>query len=108
MKKILDKIDLCNINKTTVISIVMVIFSIVNYILTLLGKPILNYSEDAITYVVNSAVAIIAIVYPAYKNNSISTFAQIADKVLYALRDGKITPQEVDDFIASFECKDEN
>lgn len=84
----------------------MVIFVIINYILTMLGKPVISFSEDQVTYWVNTVISIIAIVYPAYKNNSISKFAQIADKVLYALRDGKITIDEVDNFIASFEDKE--
>lgn len=83
----------------TWVSIVMVIVVIINYILVALGKPAIDLGEEEITYFVNTVINILFIGYAAYKNNSFTQNAQMADEILYALRDGKITKQELEDFI---------
>lgn len=83
----------------TWVSIVMVIVVIINYILVALGKPAIDLGEEEITYFVNTVINILFIGYTAYKNNSFTQNAQMADEILYALRDGKITKQELEDFI---------
>ena len=39
--------------------------------------------------------------FAVYKNQSITEFAQIADEILYMLRDGRISKDEVMTFIAN-------
>lgn len=97
----MTNISIKNIKPHTWISLVMVIIAIVNYALTAMGKPIINIGEDQITYVVNMVMNIAFIIYPAWKNNSFTDNAQIADEVLYALRDGKISKDELEAFIAN-------
>lgn len=77
----------------------MIILVIINQILLSLGKPVIDLGEDTITYWVNTVINIIGIVYPAWKNNSFTDLAQYADDVLSALRDGKITKEELEAFI---------
>ena len=84
----------------TWVSLVMVIVVAINYILIALGKPAIDLGEEEITYAVNTIINIVFIGYAAYKNNSVTQNAQMADEVLYALRDGKITKEELETFIA--------
>lgn len=83
----------------TWVSIVMVIIAIINYVLTAMGKPIINLGEDAITYGVNTVLNLIFIGFPMWKNNSVTENAIIVDDVLYMLRDGKISKEELEQFI---------
>lgn len=84
----------------TWVSLIMVILVAINYVLVALGKPAINLGEEETTYIVNTVLNIVFIGYAAYKNNSITQNAQMADEVLYALRDGKITKEELETFIA--------
>ena len=97
----MTKINIKNIKPHTWISLVMVIIALLNYVLTAIGKPIINIGEDQITYVVNTVMNLAFIIYPAWKNNSVTDNAQMADEVLYALRDGKISKDELETFIAN-------
>lgn len=83
----------------TYVSIVMVIIAIVNYVLIAMGKPVINLGEDVITYGVNTVLNLVFIAYPMWKNNSVTENALIADDLLYYLRDGKITKEELEKFI---------
>lgn len=84
----------------TWVSIIMVIIAIINYVLTAMGKPIINLGEDTITYGVNTVLNLIFIGFPMWKNNSVTENAIIVDDVLYMLRDGKISKEELEQFIA--------
>ena len=97
----MTKINIKNIKPHTWISLVMVIIALLNYVLTAIGKPIINIGEDQITYVVNTVMNLAFIIYPAWKNNSVTDNAQMADEVLYALRDGKISKEELEMFITN-------
>ncbi len=90
----------------TWVSLVMVILVLVNYTLTAMGKPIINLGEEEITYAVNMILNIVFIGFAAYKNNSITEKAQISDEILYMLRDGKITKEEVEKFITDHKSPD--
>lgn len=95
------KINLKNIPTHTWVSIVMIILVVTNNILASMGKSPIQFGEDQITMAVNAVIDMIAFGYVAWKNNSITGYAQLADKVLYALRDGKITEDEIMDLIAA-------
>lgn len=93
------KVNISKIKPHTWVSLVMVIIVIANQILTALGKPIINIGEDQITYFVNTAMNIAFIAYSAWKNQSVTDNAQMTDEILYALRDGKISKDELEQFI---------
>ena len=97
----MTNISIKNIKPHTWISLVMVIIALLNYVLTAMGKPIINIGEDQITYVVNTVMNLAFIIYPAWKNNSVTDNAQMTDEVLYMLRDGKISKDELETFIAN-------
>lgn len=97
--EVFDMEAIKKIKPHTWVSLVMVVLVVVNYALTAMGKPIINVGEEDITYIVNTVLNLVFIGYAAYKNNSITSNAQMADEVLYALRDGKITKEELEGFI---------
>ena len=84
----------------TWVSLVMVILVLVNYTLTAMGRPIINLGEEEITYAVNMILNIVFIGFAAWKNNSVTEKATLADEILYMLRDGKISKEELEQFIA--------
>lgn len=83
----------------TYVSAIMVLIVIINYVLTAMGKPIINLGEETITYSVNTVLNLIFIGFSMWKNNSVTDNAIAADEVLYMLRDGKITKEELEEFI---------
>lgn len=94
--------NLKNVQPHTYISIVMLVVVIANQCLTLMGQPLINLGEDQITFWVNTVLNLVGILYPAWKNQSFSSMAQYADTILYMLRDGKITTDELEEFIKKY------
>ena len=104
IEKIIEKLK--KIKPHTWVSLVMVLIVICNYALTAMGKPLINLGEEEITYAVNTILNLVFIGYAAYKNNSITEKAQLSDEILYALRDGKISKEELEQFIADHKSSD--
>ena len=104
MKENIDKIYniLKRIPTRTYVSLVLVAIAIINYALLAADKPIINLGEAEITYAVNTIISVIVILYGVYKNNSTSEYAILCDQILYYLRDGKLTKEEVKDFISKY------
>lgn len=101
------KINIKNIPSHTWVSVVMIILVVINHILAAMGKSPIQFEEAQVTMAVNAVIDIIAFAYVAWKNNSITGYAQLADKVLYALRDGKLTEDEILELIEAIP-KEEN
>lgn len=95
------KINFKNVKPHTWVSIVMVLFVIVNSVLTAMGKPVIEFQEDQITGIVTVIMDLVFIGFAVYKNQSLTEFAQIADEILYMLRDGRISRDEIMTFIAN-------
>lgn len=93
------KINLKQIPKNTWVSIAMIIVVIINHILSIIGKPLINLGESQITMIVNIIFDTVVLGYAAWKNHSFTDYAQLADEVLYALRDGKITQEEIKNLV---------
>lgn len=102
--KIIERLK--SIKPHTWVSLIMVLVVIINYVLTAMGRPLINFGEEEITYAVNTILNLIFIGYAAYKNNSITEKAQLSDEILYALRDGKISKEELENFIAKYKSPD--
>ena len=108
MKNNTDKIYniLKRIPTRTYVSLVLVVIAIINYALLAADRPIINLGEAEITYAVNTIISVIVILYGVYKNNSTSEYAILCDQILYYLRDGKLTKEEVKDFINKYNNED--
>lgn len=102
LKKFLSQINVKDIKPSTYVSAVVLIFTMVNYVLNIMGKPVININENEITAWVTAIVGVVSIVYSWYKNQSITHPAQVADDVMKILKDGRITISELEDFIARY------
>lgn len=102
LKKFLSQINVKDIKPSTYVSAVVLIFTMVNYVLNIIGKPVININENEIAAWVTAIVGVVGIVYSWYKNQSITHPAQVADDVMKILKDGRITISELEDFIARY------
>lgn len=90
----------------TWVSLVMVLIVLINYVLTATGNPIIDLGEEEITYLVNTVLNLVFIGYAMWKNNSVTQNALMADQILYYLRDGKISKEELEKFIEDHKSSD--
>ena len=91
MKKFLQKIK--NLDKGTVIRVAALVAAILNQIVAVVGA---TSFADALWYqILSISATVITASLAAWENNDFTYFAQLGTKVLDALQDGKITPEEV-------------
>ena len=102
LKKFLSQINVKDIKPSTYVSAVVLIFTMVNYVLNIMGKPVININENEIAAWVTAIVGVVGIIYSWYKNQSITHPAQVADDIMKILKDGRITVAELEDFIAKY------
>ena len=102
LKNFLEQINVKDIKASTYVSAVVLIFTMVNYVLNIMGKPVININENEIAAWVTAIVGVVGIVYSWYKNQSITHPAQVADDIMKILKDGRITISELEDFIARY------
>ena len=102
LKKFLSQINVKDIKPSTCVSAVVLIFTMVNYVLNIMGKPVININENEIAAWVTAIVGVVGIIYSWYKNQSITHPAQVADDIMKILKDGRITISELEDFIARY------
>lgn len=102
LKKFLSQINVKDIKPSTYVSAVVLIFTMVNYVLNIMGKPVININENEIAVWVTAIVGVVGIIYSWYKNQSITHPAQVADDIMKILKDGRITISELEDFIARY------
>lgn len=106
LKNFLEQINVKDIKASTYVSAVVLIFTMVNYVLNIMGKPVININENEIAAWVTAIVGVAGIIYSWYKNQSITKPAQVADDVMQILKDGKITIAELEDFVAKYSEQD--
>lgn len=106
LKNFLEQINVKDIKASTYVSAVVLIFTMVNYVLNIMGKPVININENEIAAWVTAIVGVVGIFYSWYKNQSITKPAQVADDVMQILKDGKITLAELEDFVAKYSEQD--
>lgn len=102
LKKFLSQINVKDIKPSTYVSAVVLIFTMVNYVLNIMGKSVININENEIAAWVTAIVGVVGIIYSWYKNQSITHPAQAADDIMKILKDGRITISELEDFIARY------
>lgn len=74
------------IEKSTIVRLVIQIIAVINTVLTMQGKPIINLSDAAITQGVNIIITILAWAWGYWKNNSFTKEALKADKYMKSLK----------------------
>ena len=106
LKNFLEQINVKDIKASTYVSAVVLIFTMVNYVLNIMGKPVININENEIAAWVTAIVGVAGIIYSWYKNQSITKPAQVVEDVMQILKDGKITLAELEDFVAKYSEQD--
>ena len=79
-----------------IIRIVVLVAALLNQALVAMGKNPLPFADETIYEIASVLVTIAVTVYAAWKNNNVTTFAKIAQKVLDALKKGQITIEAVE------------
>lgn len=99
IKNFARSIDWKNVKPQSYVSVMLFLISMINYVLTYFGQPIIQVSDDKLELLVNGALAIIFGLYPLWKNNSFTVHAQVADMFMNKMRDGKLTEEEAREII---------
>lgn len=79
-------IDWINERKRALLRLVLVIFALINQILTMSGHAILPISDEQLTDILTNGFTIIATLWAWWKNNSITTEAIQADIFMNTLK----------------------
>ncbi len=106
IKRFTKNIDWRQIKPHTVVSIILTVLSWINMGLTATGHPVIDVNEDFINQIIGWVFVFGTTAYGHYKNNSFTWFAQLGDQVAYATRDGKLTPEEIEQIKAIVGDKD--
>ena len=76
-------------NKDTIVRTVFLVISLLNQILTVMGKNPLPFSDQAVYQGISAVITTAASLWAWWKNNSFTREALAADRYLDLLRQGK-------------------
>lgn len=91
MRKLTEKLK--SLDKGTVIRTAALIAAILNQIVAVIGAT--SFAGAAWYQILSISATVITAVIAAWENNDFTYFARLGTKVLEALKDGKVTPEEV-------------
>ena len=83
-------------DKKLIIRILCLVFALLNNILILVGMNPIAISNDTAYEIISIAVTVVVVFWNAWKNNNFTQFAKLAQKVLDALKSGKITSEMIE------------
>lgn len=95
----MKKINLKGISTENIVGILILLLSLVNLVLSVLGVKTLPISNDDISNIVSTGFVIITALYNTYKNRNISTAAQIAQQVTDCIKNGELLIEDVNELI---------
>ena len=105
-KEFLASINWTEVKPHTVVSLILQVLAWINMGLTAAGKPVIDVHEDVINQIVGWVFVFGTSAYGNWKNHSFTWFAQTGDKIAYALRDGRLTADEIDQIMEKVADKD--
>lgn len=88
------------ITKRTIVNTVINALALINSIMVMMGKPVLNISTDEVNMLVSVVFTIVAWVSGFWYNNSFSEAAIRADEYLDLIRNQDFVENKEDDFYA--------
>ncbi len=83
-------------NRETIVRIAVLAVTLINLILTAMGKNPLPVSSDEVYVALSSVAASAAVIWTAWKNNSVTPAAKVGDKVTKAIKSRCITAEEME------------
>ena len=90
MKK--NSLNFSGIDTGTIARTLILVLALINQILISRGIAVLPISDDQVNSIVSTLWTVVSAVWAWWKNNSVTNFAQAADKHLSDLRSGAINP----------------
>ncbi len=86
-------------DKKLIVRMLCLVFALLNAFLTLIGVNPIAISNDVAYEIISIAVTVVVVFWNAWKNNNFTQFAKLAQKVLDALKSGKITSEMIEKFL---------
>ena len=102
MKKILDTIR--RLKAGTVIRTILQVLVYVNQAVALLGNT--TFANNIVYQWISFALTVVITALSYWYNNDWTQFAHMSSDIFDMLKDGKITPQELEDFMAKYGKKE--
>ena len=87
------------IKVSTIVRIGALLIALANQCLALFGQDILPFTDNAVYQIITVVATVIVAIISAWKNNDITRLARTSGKVFDALKDGKITEEEVENLL---------
>lgn len=94
------------IKVSTIARIGALLVALANQCLALFGRDILPFTENAIYQIITVVITVVVAIISAWKNNDITSLARTSGKVLNALKDGKITEEEVENLLKESDSRE--
>lgn len=90
-------------DKNMIIRICALAFTLLNLILTVCGVNPIPIADETAYEIISIIVTIAAIAWSTWKNNNFTYAAKLAQKMLDAIKAGKISCDKVEEFLNSTE-----
>lgn len=85
----------------TIVRVLALVLALINQGLVAFGCSPLPIDDATLEAVLSTGLTVVFALLAMWKNNSFTAAAQVADKVKDALKDGVISPEEIDELIAA-------
>jgi SPP1 family holin len=95
MKKIIDKLK--TLDKGTIIRTALLICALANQVIAIIGMT--SFASEPLYQTITVIITVLVSALTAWKNNDYTHLAQLAGKVLLALRDGTLDEEEVNEIL---------
>ena len=87
------------IKVSTIARIGALLVALANQCLALFGQDLLPFTDNVAYQIITVVLTVVMALISAWKNNDITTLARTAGRVFDALKDGKITEDEVENLL---------
>lgn len=94
------------IKASVIVRCAVLVIALANQLLAIFGDS-LPFTQSVVYQVVSAVITAAVSIYAAWKNNDFTLFARLAGKILEALKDGKLTSDEVEEILEGVSSSDE-
>lgn len=91
------KINLKGMTAECVARYIILAITLINAVLKMFGLDIIDVDNDTIYTGVSAVAVVVMAIYTAYKNNSITSEAQMCDNLMHNLKEGLITLADIEE-----------
>lgn len=102
----MSNINLKGITSNEVIRIAILIVSLINAILQMMGFNTIPITNDDISNIISSLFLVITTLYNAYKNLNVSKPSQIVQYLIDAMKNGNVAIEQVEEITDRFKANE--